>query len=106
MAGIIERNATAPLVLKQRTGIADGKPVFASSVPCYGMVFDFRRNDRNEFGNVQDGKIFLVSPLDTPPAIPGLVSHGDKDYEIKSIKTIRNMKGIVIGYRIAAAGGA
>ena len=29
-----------------------------------------------------------------------------KEYEIKAIKTLRNLRGVVLGYRIVAAGGS
>ncbi len=106
MAGMIERNANFPLALKQRTGITDGKPIFGSPVPCLGMVFGLSQNDINRLGSIQDGKVFLVAPLESHPALPGFITYDGKDYEIKSLKIIRNLKGIVQGYRIVAVGGS
>jgi len=104
MAGLIERNAKNIISLKQRTGISDGKPVFGTAVSCLAMIFDFRQSDKNEFGSIQNGKIFLIAPLSSPPALPGFVSCDGNDYEMKSVKILRNLKGVVLGYRVAAAG--
>lgn len=103
MAGIIERNAKTPAVIKQKVSIVDGKPTW-NSTPCVCMVFDFTQADIQYFGAVQNGKIFLVSPLPNPPKLPGMIVLDNIEYDIKGIKIYRNLKGELLGYRIAVAG--
>lgn len=105
MAGIIEKNARLEFTLKQAGDeISDGKYNWIS-VPCRGLLLDMRSNDFNLYGTLQDGKVFLIAPLPDEPLLPGFVLHGNKEYEIKAIKTLRNLRGTVLGYRIVAAGG-
>ena len=106
MAGIIEKNARLDLTLKQAGDeITDGKETWFS-VPCRGLLLDMRSNDFNLYGTLQDGKVFLVAPLPDEPLLPGFILYSNKEYEIKAIKTLRNLRGVVLGYRIVAAGGA
>ena len=103
MPGIIERYAKTAMTLKQRSGIVDGKPTW-SSTACVGMVLDFTKSDLEYFGAIQNGKIFLVSPLDFTPTLPGMMVCSGVEYEIKGIKTYRNLRGVLLGYRMAVAG--
>lgn len=105
MAGIIEKHAKTPVTLKQRSAIVDGKPTW-SSTDCLGMVLDYTARDIGDFGAIKNGKIFLVPPLGFTPTLPGMVLCEGKEYEIKAVKTYRNLKGVLIGYRIAVAGAA
>ena len=105
MAGLIKKNAYLDLILKQAGDeIADGKESWLS-IPCRGMMLDMRSNEYNLYGTLQDGKVFLIAPLPEEPLLPGFVVHNGKEYEIKILKTLRNMRGTVLGYRIVAAGG-
>ena len=104
MAGMIEKNARLEFTLKQAGDeISDGKYDWIS-IPCRGLMLDMRSNDFNLYGT-QDGKVFLIAPLPEEPLLPGFVLYGNKEYEIKAIKTLRNLRGVVLGYRIVAAGG-
>ena len=105
MAGIIERIAKNPATILQRTGITDGKPVW-SEISCLCFPFDFEQSDKEYFGAIQDGKIFMVAPLelDTPPELPGRIVYDGIEYDIRGIRTYRNLKGVCMGYRIAVAG--
>ena len=106
MAGIIEKNARLEFTLKQAGDeISDGKYNWIS-VPSRGLLLDMRSNDFNLYGTLQDGKVFLIAPLPEEPLLPGFIVYGSKEYEIKSIKTLRNLRGVVLGYRIVAAGGS
>ena len=106
MAGLIEKNARLDFTLKQAgDDITDGKENWLS-IPCKGLLLDMRSNDFNLYGTLQDGKVFLVAPLEDEPLLPGFIVYGSKEYEIKSIKTLRNLRGTVLGYRIVAAGGS
>lgn len=103
MAGIIEKHAKTAMTLKQRSGIVDGKPTW-SSTDCLGMVLDYTSSDVGYFGAIKNGKIFLIPPLEFTPTLPGKMLCGGVEYEIKGIKTYRNLKGVLIGYRMAVAG--
>ena len=106
MAGLIEKNARLDFTLKQAGDeIEDGKHTWIE-VPCKGLMLDMRSNDFNLYGTLQDGKVFLVAPLKDEPLLPGFIVCNGKEYEIKTLKTLRNMRGTVLGYRIVAAGGA
>lgn len=105
MAGIIEKHAKTAATIKQRCGISDGKPVW-SNTDCLVMALDYTARDIGYFGALNNGKIFLVSPLESTPTLPGKIICDGTEYEIKGIKTYRNLKGVLIGYRIAVAGGA
>ncbi|MBO5645355.1 MAG: hypothetical protein J6S90_08910 [Lentisphaeria bacterium] len=103
---MIEKNARLEFTLKQAGDeISDGKYDWIS-IPCRGLLLDMRSNDFNLYGGtLQDGKVFLIAPLPEEPLLPGFVLYGNKEYEIKAIKTLRNLRGVVLGYRIVAAGG-
>ena len=103
MAGIIEKNAKTPITIRRRSGIADGKPVF-SEFPAVSMVFDSSSSDFNRTGAVQRSKVFLIPPLEIYPGLPCEVIHDGETYTIKSIKTITNIKGVLLGFRFASAG--
>ena len=103
MAGLIEKHAKTAMTLKQRDSIVDGKPTWTET-PCLGMVFDFASSDVAEFGAIKNGKIFLVAPLASAPTLPGMMLCDGVEYEIKGIKTYRNLRGVLLGYRIAVAG--
>ena len=103
MAGIIEKHAHTEIKLRQRRGIFDGKPLWGET-DCLCMVLDFTSRDRTYFGTVQNGKVFLVAPFGSAPALPGVIVFDGREYEIKSIKTYRNLRGVLVGYRMVAAG--
>lgn len=103
MAGIIKKNAKTTAVIKQCCSIVDGKPVW-TTISCLCLVFDFTQADIQYFGAVQNGKIFLVAPLKNHPQLPGMIVLDNVEYDIKGIKIHRNLKGVVLGYRIAVAG--
>jgi hypothetical protein len=104
MAGMIEKKAKTPITIKQPTGsFTDGKPEY-SEVPGMAMFFDFSQRDLNYFGSIKNGKIFLVAPLATDPILPGKIIFNNKEYDLKAIKTYRNTKSEVLGYRCAVAG--
>ena len=103
MAGIIERNARDHATIRQRNDIVDGKDVW-SDRECRCFCIDFEQSDKEYFGAIQNGKIFMVAPLETDPHLPGMILHNGREYEIRGIRMYRNMKGILLGYRIAVAG--
>ena len=76
MAGMIEKNARLDFTLRQAgDDIADGKENWLS-IPCKGLLLDMRSNDFNLYGTLQDGKVFLVAPLEDEPLLPGFIVYG------------------------------
>lgn len=104
MPGIIQKYAKNPLVIRQAPVIVDGKASYQNEIPATGMIFDFSQRDIDYFGSIQNGKIFLVAPLAETPSLPGQIVHDGISYEIKGVKTYRNLKGRLLGYRIAVMG--
>lgn len=105
MAGIIEKYAQNSVTIRKRVGIVDGKPEWAE-FEALAIMFDFTQSDIDYFGSVKNGKVFLVSPaIEQAPELPGQVIHEGKCYDIQGVKTYRNLKGKLLGYRIAVAGG-
>jgi hypothetical protein len=104
MAGIIEKIANTPIIIRQRTDVEDGKEIFGKNIAAYARVMGFTQTDIGLYGAVQNGKIFLVSPTEVEPVLPAVIVYNGEEYDAKSVKPIRNMKNILLGYRIAAAG--
>lgn len=80
------------MTLRQMSGIVDGKPTW-SDTSCRGIVLDFTNSDLDYFGAIKNGKIFLVAPLSFTPTLPGMMICDGFEYEIKGIKTYRNLRG-------------
>lgn len=99
MAGIIERNAKTPMTLKRRSGIVDGKPSYAEFA-CRGMLFDFSQADLDYFGKIGTQKTVLLAPLDGVVDTTCKISFDGKEYNISAVKTIRNLKGVLLGYKV------
>ena len=117
MAGVIEKYANNPITIRRRVGIIDGQPEW-EEFAALAMMFDFTQSDIDYFtssgikrggnlGSIKNGKVFLVSPaIGQAPELPGQVLHDGKTYDIQGVKTYRNLKGQLLGYRVAVAGGA
>ena len=103
MAGIIERNANTPAIIKQRIGFWDGKPIWAE-LECYCFSLDFEQSDKDYFGTIKNGKILMVAPMEITPVLPGFIVYEGIEYVMKGIRIYRNLKGVLMGYRIAVAG--
>lgn len=104
MAGIIEKHAQTPITLKRRTGILDGKPQWSESA-ALAFVLDFTERDAERFGVLKNAKVFLVAPVDPAPEVPGVVVCDGKTYDIKGVKTYKNLRGVLVGWRVAASAG-
>lgn len=105
MAGLIERNAKQDITISQVTGaVADGKHVYKTIRAKAMYLQDFGRDDFNQFGNIRNGKVILVAPLFSTPSTPGQLCCDGKTYDIQKVQVLRNLKGVVLGYRIAVAG--
>ncbi|MCD8295476.1 MAG: hypothetical protein LUE27_09590 [Clostridia bacterium] len=103
MAGIIERNARDTAVIRRRAGIEDGKPVW-SEEECLCFPMDFEQSDRDWLGAIESGKVFLVAPMGEAPGLPGMVVYNGEEYDIRGVRTYRNLRGELLGYRVAVAG--
>lgn len=107
---LIEKKAKIPITIKQSTGnYVDGKPQF-SDIPALCMFFDMSQKDIDYFGTIKNGKIFMVAPIDDEQLpdqelkLPGKIIHGSREYDLKGIKTYRNTKSEILGYKCAVAG--
>ena len=105
MAGLIEKNAKTPITIRISGEIVDGETSF-ENIPALAMVFESSQAASDSYGTVQQEKTFLVAPLDVTPEIPCEIIHDDACYDVKSIKIMRNMKGVLLGYKITSVGGA
>ena len=104
MSGVIEKYARNSITIRKRVGIVDGKPEW-EEFGAIAMIFDFTQRDMDYFGDVKNGTVFLVSPtISQAPELTGQVVYDGKCYDIQGIKTYRNLKGQLLGYRIAVAG--
>lgn len=106
MPGLIERVAKTAAVLKQPTGTVSDGVVQYSTVDCLVRGFENAAQGFDEYGRVRYGRVFLVAPLASTPVLPGTITVDGVEYEIASVKPYRNLRGVLMGYRIAVAGGA
>ena len=104
MAGIIEKIAKTPITIKQETGIVDGQVIWGQDISALAFEMGFTQTDIGMFGAIQNGKIFLVAPTSVTPEQPAQIVCNGKTYDVKGIKPYRNMKNVLLGYRIAVAG--
>ena len=105
MAGLIEKNAKTPITVRIAGEIVDGETLFVNH-PALAMVFESSKTASDNYGTVQHETTFLVSPFDVTPDIPCEIIYNNACYDVKSIKIIRNMKGVLLGYKITSVNGA
>ena len=105
MAGLIEKNAKTPITIRIASDIVDGETSFVNHA-AMAMIFESSELAFDNYGTVQHETTFLVSPFGVTPDIPCEIIYNDACYDVKSIKIIRNMKGVLLGYKITSAGGA
>lgn len=106
MAGIIEKIAHTPITIKQEVGILDGKTVWGNDISAVAFIMGFQQSDISLYGTIQNGKVFLVPPPQREPRLPAIILCNGEKYDVKGIKPYRNMKNVLLGYRIVVAGGA
>lgn len=107
--GIIERIAWINATLYQATSaIEDGEIVWDNGTAYKVFLLESKQNGFDEYGKVQFSKVFLATPETPEPALPARLAVGGETYDIASIKPYRNMRGKLLGYRLAtpANGGA
>ena len=105
MAGLIEKNAKTPITVRIAGEIVDGETLFVNH-PALAMVFESSQTASDNYGTVQHETTFLVAPFGVTPDIPCEIIYNNACYDVKSIKLIRNMKGVLLGYKITSVGGA
>ena len=105
MAGIIEKNAKNPITIRIASDIVDGETSFVNHA-AMAMVFESSQLAFDNYGTVQHETTFFVAPLDVTPELPCEVIYDNACYDVKSIKIMRNMKGVLLGYKLTSVGGA
>lgn len=106
MAGLIAKTARIPIIIKQETAVEDGKVVFGRQISALAFVMGMTQADIGLYGTLHNGKVFLVAPTDVEPVLPAVIVCNGEEYDAKAIKPYRNMKNVLLGYRIVVAGGA
>ena len=104
MSGLIEKNARETYTLRNSSGIIDGKQVW-SEKEVRGLSFELQKAEFDASGTVQAEKVFLIAPqadLDGV-TIPAQIVHDGAVFDVMSAKTLRNLKGELLGFRVAAA---
>ena len=104
MAGLIEKNAREVYTLRNSSGIIDGKQVWAEK-EVRGLSFELQKAEFDASGTVQAEKVFLISPQSDLEGvtIPAQIVRDGAVYDVMSAKTLRNLKGDLLGFRVAAA---
>ena len=108
MAGLIERKAKTDITVKTQAFV-DGEPVFTdgkttyTDLPAKCMVLDMSQEDLDYFGRIKNGTIFLIAPFAGTMAETCQIVHKGKTYDSKGIRTIKNMKSEIVGYKVAVA---
>jgi len=105
MAGLIEK------IAKTDVKIHIPKGTFIDSVPAFdeidakAFIFESKGNpvEYPEKGTLNYETRMLIAPLagGKEPTVPGKVKFGGKTFDISNIRTLRSMKGDLLGYRIA-----
>lgn len=91
------------VTLKVPTGvILDGKAATADHAGK-AIIMDFSFQDINYFGQIKNGKIFLLKSAFEPLA-GSKITHVGKTYDIQAVKTCRDLDGRIECYRCAVAG--
>jgi hypothetical protein len=103
MAGLIEKNATETYTLRNSSGIIDGKQVWAEK-SVRGLSFELQKSEFGEAGSVQTEKVFLIAPQADLEGvtIPAQIVHGTAVYDVMSVKALRNLRGDLLGFRVAS----
>jgi hypothetical protein len=82
--------------------IVDGKELFAEHA-AKSLIMDFSFQDINYFGQIKNGKIFLLKSAHEPLA-GSKITHAGKTYDLQAVKTCRDLDGRIECYRCAVAG--
>lgn len=100
MAGIVEKIAKTPAVLAQPSGkFVDGKPEMLN-VNCLAFVMGGEQSQLVQIGTTIKQKTVLLAPLRDEPVLPAKLTIDNTLYDVASVKTVRNMSGVVVGHKL------
>ncbi|HPS88419.1 MAG TPA: hypothetical protein PLC35_00345 [Methanosarcina vacuolata] len=73
---------------------------FSKTPDSLGTIINFEYPEK---GTLNYETRMLIAPLagGKEPTVPGKVKFGGKTFDISNIRTLRSMKGDLLGYRIA-----
>ena len=77
----------------------DGQTTY-NEYEAYALISDFTRLDIKRYGNIKNGKIFLLRCANEPAAGSQII-HSTKTYDLKDIQVCRDLDGNVECYRCA-----
>jgi|GEM_PF-6681623 hypothetical protein len=110
MAGLIERLAQTPVKIHIPTGtFVDSQPAF-DEIEAKAFIFEREENpvENPEKGTINSGVVMLVAPVFSEETeakltltLPAKVEVDEKMFDISSVRNLRNMKGELLGYRMA-----
>ncbi len=104
MPGLIEKLAKTPITVKIPSGtFEDSQPVY-TELSAKAFPKDMDASDMRLFGLTQSGVVFYVYGLSAKPAVPCKASFEGKDYDIFKVLEYRDMKGALLGHKLAVAG--
>jgi hypothetical protein len=95
---MFEDRLQEPVTLRTPTGnFSDGQSEHTEH-QGYALITDVTRRDINRYGNVKNGKVFLLRCASEPT--PGSqIVHLDQTYDLKDIKICRDLDGQIECYR-------
>jgi len=76
---------------------SDGQAAY-TEYQAYALITDFTHRDINRYGNIKNGKIFLLR-CDNEPEPGSQIIHEEKTYDLKDIKICRDLDGQIECYR-------
>ena len=86
------------VTLRVPTGaFADGQTAY-TEYQGYALITDFTSRDINHYGNIKNGKIFLLRS-DNEPEAGSQIVHSGQTYDLKDIKVCRDLSGKIECYR-------
>ncbi|MDD5729203.1 MAG: hypothetical protein PHV59_11635 [Victivallales bacterium] len=87
-----------PVILKVPSGtFSDGETQY-SEYAAYALISDFTSRDLKTYGNIKNGKIFLLR-CTVHPEPDSRIIHDEKIYDLKEIKVCRDLDGEIECYR-------
>lgn len=101
--GLIGENAKLKFILRERNTIVDGKIDYRERL-VKGFLTAFSSRDFNEFGVVNDGKNFYISPEFANISLPCEIVYNNIKYSVKQVKPYYNLQGVLLGYKLSSVG--
>lgn len=86
------------VILKVPAGAFSDGQVIYDEYTAYAFISDFTSRDTKAYGNIKNGKIFLLR-CDIQPESGSQVVHDEQTYDLKDIKVCRDVEGGVECYR-------